>query len=74
MIEYVDHLHEHFVDPVTIREGRYQVPRRPGYSSEMHAASLQRYAFPEGAEWSTRPVIGAEAEEVAVGDVQPAPR
>ncbi|CAN5676760.1 enolase C-terminal domain-like protein [soil metagenome] len=74
MIEYVDHLHEHFTDPVTVIQGRYQVPRRPGYSSEMHADSLRRYAFPEGAEWSASPVIGAEAEEVAVGDVQPAPR
>jgi L-fuconate dehydratase len=54
MIEYVDHLHEHFLDPVVIREGRYRVPDRPGYSAEMRADSLAAYAFPNGAEWSGR--------------------
>ena len=29
VIEYVDHLHEHFVDPAVIEAGRY-APRRPG--------------------------------------------
>ena len=52
VIEYVDHLHEHFVDPVVIREGRYQMPRRPGYSAEMRPDSLARYQFPDGAEWA----------------------
>jgi L-fuconate dehydratase len=52
MIEYVDHLHEHFVDPVEVRDGSYRLPRRPGYSSQMHAASVERYAFPGGAEWA----------------------
>ena len=51
MIEYVDHLHDHFLDPVIIRSGRYQMPDRPGYSSEMKTASLNRYAFPDGPEW-----------------------
>jgi len=37
VLEYVEHLHEHFLDPVVIRDGRYQVPRRPGYSAEMPA-------------------------------------
>ena len=74
MIEYVDHLHEHFVDPVLIRDGYYQVPQRPGYSSEMHAASLRQYAFPSGAEWSLGTGIGAEAEDVIVDGVQPVPQ
>ncbi|MDQ2965410.1 MAG: L-fuconate dehydratase [Chloroflexota bacterium] len=52
MIEYVDHLHEHFLDPVVIREGRYTVPLLPGYSAEMRQESLARYAFPDGAEWA----------------------
>jgi L-fuconate dehydratase len=52
MIEYVDHLHEHFLDPVVIREGRYRVPERPGYSAEMAASSLARYAYPDGAVWT----------------------
>jgi len=51
MIEYVDHLHEHFVDPVVIRDARYQVPTRPGYSAELRAGSLDRYRFPDGDEW-----------------------
>ena len=46
--EFVDHLHEHFVDPVVIRNGRYLAPERPGYSSEMHAASIAEFAFPDG--------------------------
>ncbi len=45
MIEYVDHLHEHFVDPVRVTGGRYAAPRRPGASTEMHAASLVEYEF-----------------------------
>jgi len=52
VIEYVDHLHEHFVNPVVIRDGRYVVPRSPGYDAEMRPESLARYAFPDGAEWA----------------------
>jgi L-fuconate dehydratase len=51
MIEYVDHLHEHFVDPVVIRDARYQVPTVPGYSAQMRPESLARYRFPDGDEW-----------------------
>jgi L-fuconate dehydratase len=49
--EYVDHLHEHFVDPVVIRRGRYLPPTKAGYSVEMHAASVEQYRFPDGAAW-----------------------
>jgi L-fuconate dehydratase len=49
--EFADHLHEHFVDPATIRDGRYVVPEAPGYSAEMHAESIARLSFPSGAEW-----------------------
>ena len=59
MIEYVDHLHEHFLDPVVIRDGRYQVPVRPGYSAQMAAASLERYTFPGGAAWTEGEAAGA---------------
>jgi L-fuconate dehydratase len=52
VIEYVDHLHEHFLDPVTIRDGRYMLPHKPGYSIEMYPESLRRYAFPDGEAWS----------------------
>ena len=62
IIEYVDHLHEHFVDPVVIRDGRYVPPSAPGYSITMHRASLEEYAYPDGEAWAgvTRPsAIGA---------------
>jgi L-fuconate dehydratase len=52
IVEYVDHLHEHFADPVVIRNGRYIPPTAPGYSIEMKPESLRRYAFPDGAVWA----------------------
>ncbi len=51
VIEYVDHLHEHFADPVVIRDGRYQAPNQPGGSAEMYAESIARYRYPDGPEW-----------------------
>jgi L-fuconate dehydratase len=51
VIEYVDHLHEHFLEPVVIRRGRYLVPQRRGYSIEVFAESLERFAFPGGSAW-----------------------
>jgi L-fuconate dehydratase len=51
VLEYVDHLHEHFIEPVVIRNGRYMPPARPGYTIEMHADSLARFEFPGGAGW-----------------------
>jgi L-fuconate dehydratase len=50
-IEYVDHLHEHFVDPCVIRGGRYQVPLAPGASITMKPASLAAHTYPGGAVW-----------------------
>jgi L-fuconate dehydratase len=52
VLEYVDHLHEHFLDPVVIRQGRYMPPRRPGYSIEMYPQTLARFEFPNGAAWT----------------------
>ena len=49
--EFADHLHEHFVHPVEVRDGRYRVPEAPGYSAEMHAGSIAWLSFPDGAEW-----------------------
>ena len=51
VIEYVDHLHEHFLYPVIIKNGRYMPPSEPGYSIDMKPESLQDYAFPEGKIW-----------------------
>lgn len=45
VLEYVDHLHEHFLDPVVMQDGNYQVPRASGYSIEMKPASLARYEY-----------------------------
>ncbi|GIF05038.1 enolase C-terminal domain-like protein [Actinoplanes siamensis] len=56
-IEYVDHLHEHFTDPVRIRAGRYVTPTAAGMSAEIVPATLQAYRFPDGPEWA----IGAAA-------------
>jgi L-fuconate dehydratase len=50
-IEFVDHLHEHFIDPVVIRNGRYLLPKAPGYSITMKPESLRCYEFPHGAVW-----------------------
>ena len=50
--EFVDHLHEHFVDPVVIKRARYVVPERPGYSSEIKKASRVQYRYPDGPVWS----------------------
>jgi L-fuconate dehydratase len=52
-IEFVDHLHEHFVVPVRIRAGRYMPPSAAGFSSEMRPESLVTYGFPDGAAWRT---------------------
>lgn len=51
LIEHVDHLHEHFVDPVQVRNARYLPPQRPGYSIEMKRESLEQYRYPDGPVW-----------------------
>jgi L-fuconate dehydratase len=50
-IEYVDHLHEHFADPVRLRGGRYLAPQRPGISAQMLPTTLLDYRFPDGRTW-----------------------
>ena len=51
VIEYVDHLHEHFRHPVRIRRGHYMVPKDPGYSCEILPDSLRQFSFPDGTKW-----------------------
>jgi len=51
IIEFVDHLHEHFHDPVVIRNGHYMPPVVPGYSITMKSESLEAYSFPDGEIW-----------------------
>lgn len=54
ILEYVDHLHEHFLDPVTMKNGHYMPPEMPGYSIEMKPESLDEYEFPKGKVWASR--------------------
>ena len=54
VIEYVDHLHEHFEDPCEMNDGAYQVPRLPGFSVKMHESSLAKFEYPNGTEWHSR--------------------
>jgi L-fuconate dehydratase len=58
VVEYVDHLHEHFISPAVIRDGRYVVPTDPGYSITMRPESLERYAFPGGEAWTVATLAG----------------
>jgi L-fuconate dehydratase len=51
VIEFVDHLHEHFTDPVRMGGGRYLAPSAPGFSAEMYPASIATYRFPDGTFW-----------------------
>jgi L-fuconate dehydratase len=51
LIEYVDHLHEHFLHPVVIKNGNYMPPLAPGYSITMKAASQELYTYPTGPVW-----------------------
>ena len=50
--EYVDHLHEHFVEPCIVEDGAYRVPTAPGYSAEMLADSVDGYRYPDGRYWA----------------------
>lgn len=53
VIEYIDHLHEHFLDPAVIHDGHYVAPSLPGFSSQMLASTLEDYRFPDGRVWAT---------------------
>jgi len=52
VIEFVDHLHEHFLTPVQIRNGRYLLPSAPGYSIQIRKQSLMQFTYPTGKAWS----------------------
>jgi L-fuconate dehydratase len=51
--EYVDHLHEHFVDPCIVKNARYVTPLRPGYSIDIKPESIAEYEFPAGRFWKS---------------------
>jgi L-fuconate dehydratase len=52
--EYVDHLHEHFVDPCVVQNGAYVLPSMPGYSARMHESTLEEFAYPNGTFWTSQ--------------------
>ena len=52
VLEYVDHLHSHFLTPVQMKAGHYIAPEDPGYSIEMKVKSLEHHAYPWGAAWA----------------------
>jgi len=52
VVEWVDHLHEHFRYPAVVEHGRYRVPRDAGYSVEMLPESLEEYSYPKGPVWA----------------------
>ncbi|MEZ0491880.1 L-fuconate dehydratase [Kineococcus sp. TBRC 1896] len=58
VIEFVDHLHEHFTDPVVVTGGAYRAPTTPGFSAQVRPETLARFAFPGGAEWRPVPTGG----------------
>ncbi|XXG96130.1 L-galactonate dehydratase [Hypoxylon texense] len=66
VLEYVDHLHEHFLHPSAVKDGYYQTPMDPGYSVEMKPESMDRFSFPgeEGVSWwrteEARPILEGE--------------
>lgn len=62
IVEWVDHLHEHFRHPAVVVGGRYTIPTAPGYSIDMLPESLGRYEYPNGSAWTS-----------AVQDGQPVP-
>ena len=51
IVEFVDHLHEHFVVPTDIQNGNYMAPLQPGAGAEIHQASIDMFKFPNGTYW-----------------------
>ena len=53
VLEYVDHLHQHFEHPAVVKDGYYVTPTEPGYSVEMKPASMDYYSYPgkDGKGW-----------------------
>jgi L-fuconate dehydratase len=58
VLEYVEHLHEHFLDPVVIRDGCYVAPQKPGWSITMRPESIREFEFPSGPAWADGDSLG----------------
>lgn len=57
VVEYVDHLHEHFLEPVNISYGRYMPPQLPGAGAQMHQSSIDEFLFPSGNYWKNGALV-----------------
>lgn len=66
MIEFVDHLHEHFVTPIDVHDGAYWPPSNPGSGAEMHSSALREFTFPTGDFWVADAAENAEKETAEV--------
>lgn len=51
-IEYVEHLHEYFEDPVLITSARYRAPQTPGSGAAMLPSTVAEFSFPSGPVWA----------------------
>ena len=65
VLEYVDHLHQHFIHPVTMKDGHYLPPTGAGYSTEMKADSVKEHTFPGGSVWRSETRKRKKAEQNA---------
>lgn len=68
VVEYVDHLHEHFNDPAVVVDGRYRAPTAPGTSARMVEGSVTEWTYPDGPGWQRvgeRAAVGAEDRQPA---------
>lgn len=63
VIEYVDHLHEHFEEPVLVAAGRYVAPTAPGFSARMRPESIAAHRYPEGPVWQADPRANQKNEK-----------
>jgi L-fuconate dehydratase len=67
MVEYVDHLHEHFVDPVQIRDGRYVAPVTPGNGARLRPESVVEHLYPDGPAWVSPPAARSGSDALIGG-------
>ncbi len=67
MIEWIDHLHEHFVDPAVVTGGRYRAPTRPGASSRLRPESVAEFSYPDGPAWQAINGVSGQGEPVTQG-------
>lgn len=65
VIEYVDHLHQHFLDPVVVTGGHYRAPASPGFSAAMKQTSIDTYTYPHGTFWAADAARAAAAVPAA---------